>query len=182
MRNTDRAETLLSLFTSRECAAAIAGDLTEEQQGRGPIWFWCQVAGSMVALWRKGVADAPLAVFGLATAGCTLFAGPALGGAAAVGLFPQSIGSAVTWLPMAVIWWGGAVWTGVTLIGISPKRGMAACAMLAVFGEALLIAFALSPLSHGWLSGPLLLFFLTALVVPAPLVAGGAIARRRVTA
>jgi hypothetical protein len=54
MREHGRAERLLSLFTSVDRAAAIAGDLTEERDHRGPILFWLDVARILSALW-----DAP---------------------------------------------------------------------------------------------------------------------------
>jgi hypothetical protein len=76
MRDTTRAERLLSLFTSPDCAAAIAGDLTEERRDRGSIWFWLHVFGTTLALWRSAFTDAPLIVLMLAVAGCTLLAGP----------------------------------------------------------------------------------------------------------
>lgn len=157
MRDTIRAERLLSLFTSQERAEAIAGDLTEERRVRGPIWFWLHVLGTMLALWRSAVADAPLAVLALAVAGGALFAAPAIAGAAAVGLFPQLIGSPVSWITLSFFWWGGALWTGASLVGIAPGRGMAASAMLAVASEALLIAFAAMTLRRDLLSAPFLL-------------------------
>ena len=182
MRDTTRAERLLSLFTSPDCAAGIAGDLTEERRHRGSIWFWLHVLGTTLALWRSAFTDAPLIVLVLAVAGCALFAGPALGGVAAVGLFPQWIGSPVSWIALSFFWWGGALWTGASLVGIAPRRGMAACAMLAVAGEALLIAFVVTALWRDWLSAQLVLFYTTGLVVAAPLLIGGAIARRRLIA
>ena len=33
-------EWLLSLFTTRDAAGLIAGDLTEEARQRGRLWFW----------------------------------------------------------------------------------------------------------------------------------------------
>ena len=62
MRDTTRAETLLSLFTSSDCAAAIAGDLTEERWHRGSSWFWQHVLRTTLALWRSALAGAPLMV------------------------------------------------------------------------------------------------------------------------
>ena len=179
MRDTARAERLLSLFTSPDCAAAIAGDLTEERPARGSAWFWLQVAGSMVALWRSALADAPRAVLAHAATGCALFAGPAFFGVFVVAMFPQLIGSFVTWAALSLIWWGGAVWTGALLVGLAPQRGMAACATLAVFAETLLLVLGLSALWGGGLSALFLPFYITALSVSAPLLAGGALARRR---
>lgn len=179
MRDTTRAERLLSLFTSPDRAAAIAGDLTEERRHRGAIWFWLHVLGITLALWRSALTDAPLIVLMLAVAGCALLAGPAFGGVAAVDLFPHWSGSPVSGIALSFFWWGGAFWTGASLVGIAPRRGMAACAMLAVAGEALLIAFVVTALWRDLLSAQLVLFCATGLVVAAPLLMGGAIARRR---
>jgi hypothetical protein len=182
MRDTARAETLLSLFTSPARAAAIAGDLTEERKERGSVWFWLRVVSITLALWRGAGEEAPLRVLALTTAGCALITAPALGGAAAVGLFPQLIGSPVSWIALSLCWWGGALSTGASLVAIAPRRGMAACATLAVAGEALLIAFGVTALWYGLWRSEFLLFYTTGLVVAAPLVAGGAIARRRMIA
>ena len=182
MPDTTRAERLLSLFTSPDRAAGIAGDLTEERRHRGSLWFWLHVVGTTLALWRSAVTDAPLIVLMLAMAGCALLTAPALGGVAAVALFPQSIGSPVSWIALSFFWWGGALWTGASLVGIAPRRGMAACAMLAVAAEPLLIAFVVTALWSDLLSVQLVLFYMTGLVVAAPLLIGGAIARHRLIA
>ena len=182
MRDTARAERLLSLLTSRDCAAAIAGDLTEDRHHRGSLWFWLQVLRTMTALWRRALTDAPLGVLSLAVAGFALFAAPAFGGVAAVGVFPQSIGSPASWFALSFFWWGGALWTGASLVGLAPRRGMAACVTLAVTGEALLLAFgAMTPRSD-LLAPEFLLFYVTGLVVAAPLLAGGALGHRRMIA
>ena len=182
MCDTTRAERLLSLFTSPDCAAAIAGDLTEERWHRGVIWFWLHALGTTIALWRRTLADAPLMVLLLAAAGCTLLAGPAFGGAAAVKLFPHFSGSPVSWIALLLFWWGGAMWTGASLVSIAPRRGMPACATLAVAGEALLIALGVSVLRHDLQSAEFVLFYAIGLAAPASLLVGGAIARRRMIA
>ncbi len=179
MRNTSRPEILLSLFASKDCAAAIAGDLTEERQHRGSIWFWLNVLRTTFSLCGKTVADAPLTVSMLAMAGCALFTAPAFGGAAAVGLFPHLIGSPVSWIALSIFWWGGALWTGASLVTVAPERGMAACALLAVAAEALLIAFGVTALRLERLSAE---FYTTGLVAAAPLLVGGGLARQRTLA
>lgn len=178
MRDTTRAETLLSLFTSSDCAAAIAGDLTEERRHRGSSWFWQHVFRTTLALWRSALADAPLMVLMLAVAGCLLFAGPSFGGVAAVYLFPRS---PVSWIALPFFWWSGALWTGASLVSIAPRLGMAACATLAVAGEALLITFGASVLWHDP-NAEFVSFYAIGLATTAPLLLGGAIARRRMIA
>jgi hypothetical protein len=174
-------EGLLSLFTSSDRAEAIAGDLMEEREKHGSAWFWRHVAGTMLALWRSALMDGPLRVIMLAMAGCALFTAPAFGGVAALRLFPQWTGSPVSWIALSLFWWGGALWTGASLVGIAPQRGMAACATLAVAGEALLIGLGVT-VWRGPLETDFVLFYTTGLLVTAPLLVGGAIARGRMIA
>jgi pimeloyl-ACP methyl ester carboxylesterase len=162
-------ERLFSLFTSSDRAVAIAGDLAEERAQRGWIWFWLHVVRVALALWRNTATEAPLRVLALVLAGLALLTVPALGGVAAVFLFPHLIESPVGWIALAFFWWGGALWTGATLVALAPRRGMAACAMLAVGGDALLIGF----------GGPAVWFWTMGLMAAMPLLLGAAVARRR---
>src|SRR5438552_1742658 len=73
---------------------------------------------------------APLATAALAVSGCVLFVATAFAGIAAISLFPQALGSPTSWLVLTLFWWGGALWTGVSLVSIAPKRGMTACLAL----------------------------------------------------
>ena len=171
-------ERLLSLFTSSDRAEAIAGDLAEEREQHGWSWFWLHVARTTLALWRSAVTDAPSVVFLVAVAGCALFAAPAFGGVASVYLVPSSIDSPMGWIALPLFWWGGALWTGASLVVIAPQRGMAACATLAVAAEALLICLGVT-VWRGPLETDFVLFYTTGLLVAAPLLIGGAIARRR---
>lgn len=179
MRDTIRAETLLSLFTSADCAAAIAGDLTEDRRHRGPLLFWLDVVGTTSALWRHSVTDAPLRVMMLAALGCGLLAVPGLAGTAAVSLFPNAIGSPVSWIVLSFFWLGGALWTGASLVGIAPRRGLSACVVLAGVGGTLLTALAVRALWLDLLSVQLVVFYVTGLGTAASQLVGGAIARRR---
>ncbi|MBA3297638.1 MAG: hypothetical protein H0U19_11965 [Acidobacteria bacterium] len=176
---TSQAERLLSLFTSADRASAIAGDLTEERDHRGPIVFWLDVVRTMSALWTRAVTDAPLRVLMLALSGCVLLVGPAFVGIAAIALFPGAIGSPVGWSGLSLAWCAGALWTGASLVGCAPSRGLAACATLALVGETLLIAFlARAPVPELPMV-PLVIAYATSLAVPPLLLVGGAIARRR---
>jgi hypothetical protein len=171
-------ERLFSLFTSSDRAVAIAGDLAEEREQRGSIWFWLHVVRITFALWRNAATEAPLRILALATAGCVLFTAPAFGGAAAVRLVPQLTGSPVSWIALSFFWWGGALWTGASLVAIAPRRGMTACATLAVASAALLIALGASVLWHELQSAEFVLFYAIGLATAAPLLLGGAMARR----
>src|SRR5687767_5303519 len=135
-------ERLFALFTTSDHAVAIAGDLAEEREQRGWIWFWQHVVRVTLALCRNAATEAPLRLLALVVAGLALLAAPAFAGIAAVFLFPQLVDSPVGWIALPFFWWGGAFWSGASLVALAPRRGMAACAMLAMGGEALLIGFA----------------------------------------
>jgi hypothetical protein len=172
-------ERLFSLFTSSDRAVAMAGDLAEERQQRGWIWFWLHVVRITFALWRNAATEAPLRVLALTLAGGVLLAAPAFGGVAAVFLVPQLMDSPVGWIALPLFWWGGALWTGASLVALAPSRGMAACAMLAVAGEALLIGFGGPAVWRDPSNTDFVIFCTTGLAGAALLLVGGAIARRR---
>ena len=164
-------ERLFSFFTSSDRAVAIAGDLAEERDQRGWIWFWLHVGSVTFELWRSAATEAPMRLLALVLAGLVLLSAPAFGGIAAVFLVPQLMDSPLGWIALPVFWWGGALWTGATLVSLAPRRGMAACAVLAVGGDALLIGF----------GGPAVWFWTMGLMAAMPLLIGAAVARRRAT-
>lgn len=181
MRDAFRTQALLSLFTSPDRAESIAGDLNEERLVRGSAWFWFHVVGTTFALFRSAFVKAPLATLALAVSGCALFGATAFGGVAAIGLFPNALGSPMSWLVLSLFWWSGALWTGISLVSIAPKRGMTACLAVVVAGETLALACWLFSL---WSEGPSawsVLVYTIALLAAAPLLAGGALVRHRMT-
>ena len=175
----DSIERLFSLFASSDRAVAIAGDLAEERERRGWIWFWLHVVRITFALWRNAAAEAPLRVLALTLAAGVLLAAPAIAGVAAVYLFPRMAGSAVSWIALSFFWCGGALWTGASLVTIAPRRGMAACAIAAVVGAALLLTLGATIEPRELSRSTSRMFFITALATTVALLAGGAIARRR---
>lgn len=66
---TSTAPRELGLFTSADCAEAIAGDLIEERSDRGVLWFWRHVLGTVLIVSRGAVAAAPLQTLTLVAAG-----------------------------------------------------------------------------------------------------------------
>jgi len=182
MRDTTRAELLLSLFTSPDCATAIVGDLTEEAGKHGPNWFWLHVLGTALALWRRNLADAPLRVLALMLTGCVLLVAPTFAGVAAIAFFPPWNFSPVSSIVTSFCWWAGAFWVGASLVNTSPRRGMAACATLAAAGEVLVFAVGGTLLWYGELTPQDILLFVVALAAVVPLLAGAALARRRMIA
>jgi non-heme chloroperoxidase len=175
----DVVEELFSVFASSDRAEALAGDLAEERQQRGWMWYWLHVLRVTLVLWRSASTEAPLRMLALALAACLLFTAPALAGVAAVLLFPLLVGSAASWIVLSLFWWGGALWTGASLVTIAPRRGMATCAIVAVVSGALLIAFG-AMTEPRELSSPVgRMFFIIALGAAVALLAGGAVAGRR---
>jgi hypothetical protein len=177
--DTRVAQKLLALFTSAERAEGIAGDLTEGHAGRGSIWFWRQVLTTMVALWGSTFTRAPLRTLGLMAAGCWLCALSTLAGIAVVSLFPQHVGSTASWIVLSSIWWSGALLTGASLVGMAQARGMAACVVLAISAEALLIALRVTVLPSEILGARSVIFCSIAALAPLPLLAAGTIVRLR---
>lgn len=178
MRDATRAEALLSLFTTRERAESIAGDLAEERDVRGSAWFWFHVFRTTFALFTSALTSAPATTVALGALGLMLFVLLAFAGFATVAVFPFLLGSVTSWVFLSLFWWSAALWTGISLVSIAPKYGMAACLTVALAVESLLIA---SKLSFGWFQGPSIwaLIYASALLAALPLVAGGAIVRRR---
>jgi hypothetical protein len=175
-------ETLFSLLTSPDRAVAIAGDLLEERQQRGPLWFWLHVVRTTFALWRNAATEAPLRVLALVLAGLSLLSAPVFGGFAAVFLFPRSIDFPVGWIALPFFWWGGALWTGASMVVIAPLRGVAACAILAAAGAALLMGVAGPAVWRDPSNTDFVIFCTTGLLATMPLLAGAAVARRRLVA
>ena len=178
MRDASRAEAFLSLFTTRDRAESIAGDLAEERDVHGSAWFWFHVFRTTFALFISALTSAPATTVVLGALGLTLFVILAFAGVAVVSVFPFLLGTAKSWVILSLFWWGAALWTGVSLVSIAPKCGMTACLTLALVVELLLIA---SGFFFGWSQGLNVsaLIYASALLAALPLVAGGAIVRRR---
>jgi pimeloyl-ACP methyl ester carboxylesterase len=175
----DIVERLFSLFAPSDRVETLAGDLMEERQHRGSFWYWLQVIRVTFVLWRCASAEAPLRMLGLALVACGLFVAPALAGLAAVLLFPQLVGSAMSWAALSVFWCGGALLAGALLVTISPRRGMATCTAVAAISAAVLIALGANA-DHTELTSPVgRMFFITALGTTLALLLGGAMASRR---
>lgn len=174
----DRAEKILSLFTSADRASAITGDLAEEGVHGGPA-PWLDVMRITVALWRDALTGKPHHVAAIAIAGCALLAGVLVLGVAAVALFPSSSDSPFNWIALSVIWCAGAVLTGTSLVALAPSRGMASCGTLAILLEMLSVSLLVRtpPLDLPFVQFGLL--YASGLIVPVLLLIGGGVARRR---
>jgi pimeloyl-ACP methyl ester carboxylesterase len=124
-------ERLFSMFTSSDCAEAMAGDLVEDQAGHGPVWYWFQVVRITLALLARAAAHAPLAALALAVA-------PLLAGTAMVSLFPPLINPPGRWLAASLVWWGTALSSAALLAVIARRTGKTAGVTLALTGVAVL--------------------------------------------
>jgi hypothetical protein len=166
----DLIERLFSLFTSSDCAEAIAGDLIQERPDQGSRWFWCHAFATAASLWRAAVAEAPVLTLLVAASGCALMAGPVFAGVAAVRLFPTLLSDMAAWSLLAILWWGGALSAGASMVAIAPRRGMSACVTLAILCEVVLLAV--------WFATGT--FHMIAAGAAWPLLTGAAFARTRV--
>jgi hypothetical protein len=65
--HSDRvAESILTLVAGPELAASTVGDLLEETQSRGRLWFWIYVAGTTLSFLWRGLIVAPVRMTGYA--------------------------------------------------------------------------------------------------------------------
>jgi hypothetical protein len=179
--DTPMAQRLLALFTSPECAEAIAGDFVEARGDRGSAWFWRQVLATSASLGAHALTSAPLTSAMVLAAGCALFGSMAFAGFAPVAMFPALLGTPASWVVLSVAWWSSACFTGFTLVHLSPTRGMAASVVLAVVGELLVIALR-ATVDGDILASPSAVIYSIAMLTAVPLVAGSAFARRRIIA
>lgn len=185
MRKADIAEWILSLTTTRDRAAATAGDLMEEGSTRGNLWFWSSLLKTSAAhIWRAWL-DAPLRMAVLAY-GAILFEIAFLAGSAVVVLAGTQVLQSGTVGLMA-----GAVdaSTAFALLGIqlhicefligrwlarfAPGRELAACVAYSVASQ---ICWLVIVRPFDGLVPPLLVF--TQLIA---LLVGAVLGRRRPT-
>jgi hypothetical protein len=170
-------EGLFSLFASADRATALTGDLAEEREHRGSMWYWVHVVRITFSLWRIAAIDAPLRVLALMLAGMALLSGAGFAGVAAVFLIPRM--PVIGWMGLPFFWGGGAFLTGACLVAAAPRAGMAACATLAVAGEAVLIGATGPAMWRDPSNTDFVLFCTTGIVSAMPLLAGAVVARWR---
>ena len=175
-------EGLFLLFAPSDRAEALAGDLAEEREQRGWMWYWLHVLRMTFVLWRGGAMEAPFRALALVLAGLALLLAPAFGGVAAVFLFPRFAASPIGWIALPFFWWGGAFWTGASLVALAPRHGMATCATLALGGATLLLGFGGPAVLRDPGNTDFVLFCATGLIAAMPLLLGAALARRRLVA
>lgn len=136
MRESRRAERLLSLITSPDNAAGIAGDLSEERDHRGSAWFWRQVLGTMLSLTRGVLVESPFVVVPLVLAGYVLLQALAWGVVHAelylLNALQATYGLDVFIGMTAPLFnWPGKLLVGMAMVAVAQRRGMVACVLLA---------------------------------------------------
>ncbi len=159
----------------------LRGDLVEEREQRGWIWFWLHVVSVTLALWRSAATEAPLRVLALVLAGLALLTAPALGGVAAVFSF-QTDGFApgLDRAAVLLVGWGAL---DRRLFGrpcAASRHGGVRDARRG--GEALLIGFGGPAVWRDPSNTSYVLFCTTGLIAAMPLLTGAAVARRRLVA
>jgi hypothetical protein len=197
MRDINRAERLLSLFTTPDSAAGIVGDLSEERGHRGSLWLWRQVLGTALSLVRGATFEAPAAVLSIAATGLVLMFTMQLAGTmAALHVLlgspwagPKSI-PPITAVAVVVAFtlakWIGALLAGAIVGAVAPRRGAVACVVMIVLVEISLIFEALRAAmpaegaSHpAVMAATWVAHWTWGQAIPAFLLLGGALTRRR---
>ena len=180
--DTQLAQRLLSLFTSSECAEAIAGDFEEGRGTHGSAWFWRQTLATTIALCGKALSAAPLRSLRVVAAGGVLFGALLFTGfaPAAMLMFPGDIGGPLRVIWLSLAWGSGAFFAGFTLVHLSPARGMAASVVLALMVQAVVGGLRLTILEGSLLRGPGGVIHALAMLTAVPLLAGAILARARI--
>ena len=139
------ADNLLALFTSREVAEAIVGDLLEQRQAHRRGWFACEVARLALALCCTDLAAAPWRACRLAALGWAVYAGSSVLLFVASGLpwYPwHRVNEPGFWLRLGLVLFVANLLTGGILARWPPPSGSAIAPLIALW----LAGWLLSPL------------------------------------
>jgi hypothetical protein len=200
-RNTF-AENLLALFTRREAAASIVGDLIEQSHVRARGWFTCEVVRLTFALCFRTLVSAPGRALRLAGLGLAVYTATYAVLFVAIGLpwYPWNrVGTADFWVRVAAVIVVSNLLTGAILARWRSHGNISAIApLIAVWCAAWLIWPLLALAAYPWPSsefwflrglapwpmpGPWILAW-TALIFPflylVPLLLGALFGQRRV--
>jgi hypothetical protein len=141
MSDSSLSFSLLTLFTSPERAVSIHGDLMEEAQTRGRLWFWSEVIRTTGALCLRGFALSPFAILGLVLCGGVawfLMTLLMIAGETAVEFGFHSLGISIN-IPLLPVFLLGALFGGIVLGRVAPVRGMYASVGLAFVSVPVLV-------------------------------------------
>jgi hypothetical protein len=139
------ADNLLALFTSREVAESIVGDLLEQRQAHRRGWFACEVARIALALCCTDLAAAPWRTCRLAALGWAVYAGSSVLLFVASGLpwYPwHLVNQPGFWLRLGLVLFAANLLTGGILARWPPRSGSAIAPLIALW----LAGWLLSPL------------------------------------
>jgi hypothetical protein len=184
MHDINRAERLLSLFTSPDSAAGIVGDLSEERGRRGSVWFWRQVLGTASSLLLGVLVATPGLVLLLVVLGLALNVAYSFG-SQFLFEFLRSHGVSVrhyfpVYLILHLFGWLGAFLTGATVAWTAPRVGMVACMLLVgihiALSVVLQVMYPSTSSPNWWISSIIFVQFVAPLAL---LLLGGALIRRR---
>jgi len=178
------AENLLALFTAREIAASIVGDLTEQSHFRARGWFACEVIRLAFALCVGALVSAPGRALRLAGLGLAVYVAAYLILFIASGLpwYPwHRVGTADFWVRVAVVAFVSNLATGAILARRRSSGSLSAIgALTALWFAVWLIQSVYRGSTTPW---PSVLAW-TAVIFPflylVPLLLGAAIGQRRI--
>lgn len=174
MRSSSVAEFLLSLFTTRERALEIEGDLLEQRQGRSPGWLAWQVLCITTALFRSSCREAALQI-ALLSVGATTVTFATTVGLDRMLLAPDA------WLPIPVLGWVSVAATAFIIGWATGHFGQGYGLRAAVWTLLVFTLFYTVKFLGVARFNPLLaMAYLSISIVlqPAPLLAGGIIGHR----
>jgi hypothetical protein len=186
LRN-DLAENLLALFTARDVAESIVGDLVEQRHAHGRVWFACEVARLAFALCFKSLVAAPWRAIRLAALGWAVYFGTLVVLFAATGLpwYPwHRVNEPGFWARLGLVVFAANLVAGGVLSRWASKGGSAIAPLTTVW----LVGWFVSPFMVAlvnpwpWAPGPAGIVWTTVLVpllYVAPVLLGALVAQRR---
>jgi len=177
------AEDLLALFTTREVAASIVGDLIEQSHSRARGWFAWEVVRLAFALCFGTVISAPRQALRLAGLGLAVYVAAYVILFVAIGLpwYPwHRVGTFDFWVRVAIVAFVSNLTTGAILARRSSSGSVSAIGPLTALWVTLWLIQSL--FVYPWLATPwprpLAMFPVLYLI---PLLLGAAIGQRRIT-
>jgi len=186
LRN-DLAENLLALFTARDVAESIVGDLVEQRHAHGRGWFACEIARLAFALCFKSLVAAPWRAVRFAALGWAVYFGTLVVLFTATGLpwYPwHRVDEPGFWVRLGLVVFVANLVAGGVLSRWAPKGSSAIAPLTTLW----LIAWVVSPFMVAlvdpwpWRAGTAGVVW-TAVAVPllyvVPLLLGALIAQRR---
>jgi hypothetical protein len=186
LRN-DFAENLLALFTARDVAESIVGDLVEQRYAHGRGWFACEVARLAFALCFKSLAAARWRAVRLAAIGWAVYFGTLFVLFTATGLpwYPwHRVDEPSFWVRLGLVVFIANLVAGGALSRWASKGGSAVAPLTTLWLVAWVVAPCIVALVDPWpwragTAGVVWTVVAVPLLYVAPLLLGALIAQRR---